>query len=76
VILRKEPVVPGDRFRDLQTRLFGTLAIDWIVDDVFTGTDGVAYAHLTSAADVSRRKTLSLAVLNDRRSYVRIDVTA
>lgn len=76
MILRREPVAPGDRFRDLQTRQFGTLIIDWIVDDVFTGTDGVVYAHLTCATDATRRKTLSLGVLYDRRRYGRIDVTA
>ena len=63
---------PGERFRDLQAGQFGTSVMDWLVDDVFTGTDGVAYAHVSCVTDASRRKTLSVAVLGDRRRFARV----
>jgi hypothetical protein len=62
----------GQHYRDVHPGLYGTPSADWIVDVVFRGTDGVAYAHLMCAADSTLRKTLSLHALNDRRRFLRV----
>jgi hypothetical protein len=66
-------VEAGEQYRDSLPGLFGALGIVWVVQDVFTGSDGMIYARLASAADTSQRKTLSVAVLGDRRRFVRVE---
>jgi hypothetical protein len=66
---KKSPIARGDRFRDAQLSAFARSAPDWVVEDVFTGTDGIEYALLSSAADPTRRKSLSAAILHDRRRF-------
>jgi hypothetical protein len=63
----------GQRFRDIQMRKFGRPGLEWVVRDLITGTDGVAYARLVSAADPTLLKTLSFAVLADRHRFLRLD---
>jgi len=62
----------GDRYRDVHCGLYGIPGAEWIVDALFRGIDGVAYAQLVCASDLSLRKTLSLYALNDRRRFLRV----
>lgn len=66
-------ITVGQRFRDIQQRNFGRPGLEWVVRDLLTGTDGVAYARLVSAGDPSLQKTLSFAVLSDRHRFQRLD---
>ncbi|MGH7087305.1 MAG: hypothetical protein ACREFQ_00210 [Stellaceae bacterium] len=67
------PISIGQRFRDIQLRNFGRPGLEWVVRDVITGTDGIAYARLACADDPTRLKTLSFAVLSDRHRFQRLD---
>ena len=62
----------GQRFRDTQRTAFGGAAPDWVVDQVFIGTDGKGYAQVYLASDPKERKTLSTAVLLDKRRFVEV----
>ena len=66
---KKTPITRGDRFRDAQLGAFARSAPDWVVEDVFTGTDGIEYARLSSVADPTRRKSISAAILHDRKRF-------
>jgi hypothetical protein len=63
----------GQRFRDVQQRNFGRPGLEWVVRDIITGTDGLAYARLVSAGDPTKLKSLSFAVLSDRHRFERIE---
>ena len=63
----------GQRFRDVQQRHLGSPALEWVVRDILTGTDGLTYARLVSAGDPTKLKSLSFAVLGDRHRFERID---
>ena len=67
------PISVGQRFRDVQQRNFGRPGLEWIVQEMITGTDGIAYAKLVCATDLSKRKTLSFAVLGERSRFQRTD---
>jgi len=69
------PISIGHRFRDVHQRNFGRPGLEWIVQDLHTGTDGIAYARLVCATDTSERKTLSFAVLADRHRFQRVAAT-
>ena len=43
-----------------------------VVDQVFVGTDGKQYAQVYLATDPQERKTLSTAVLLDKRRFVEV----
>ena len=60
----------GDRLREVASQRFGRVGPEWIVEDTFVGTDGVEYAKVALAVDMSHRKTLSIAVLTDRRRFM------
>lgn len=64
----------GQRFRDTSPTVFGRSPPDWIVGKVFVGTDGVEYAHVYSAFNPHDRKTLSTAILRDRRRFTEVQV--
>jgi hypothetical protein len=62
----KRPVEPGRRYRELRRDLFGRPAeSESIVEAVETDGLGVEHARLVSAADLTRRKTLSVRALAD-----------
>jgi hypothetical protein len=65
-------IQPGQRFRDTQRTAFGGKAPDWVVDQVFIGTDRKQYAQVYLANDPKERKTLSTAVLLDKRRFVEV----
>ncbi len=67
-----ESIAIGQRYRDIQPALFGRPGSEWIVEDLFTGTDGLKYARVVAASDLTERKTLSQAVFNDRSRFVRV----
>jgi hypothetical protein len=65
----KRPIERGQRYCDVHPGVFGASGIEWIVERVFQGTDGVQYAQLVSPSDLTQRKMLSVDVLNDRRRF-------
>ncbi len=67
-----QPITLGQRFRDLQARSFGRPGLEWIVESLLTGSDGIEYARVVCATDPTRRKTLSRAVLGERSRYQRV----
>jgi hypothetical protein len=71
-MISKQPVERGQRYRDAHPGAFGPLGTEWIVEALFRGTDGVKYAQLVSASDLTQQKTLSVDVLNDRRRFRRV----
>lgn len=69
--MRQEHMVKrGQRFRDARPALFGRVAPEWTVRDVFVGSDGLSYARVVLDSDPSRSKTLSVIVLTDRHHFV------
>ena len=64
-------IQPGERFRDAATTMIRGMP-EWIVERVFIGTDGKEYAEVRSSANNRDRKTLSTAVLGDKRRFVRL----
>lgn len=66
----------GKRFRDAKPVLFGHTAPQWVVQEVFVGTDKLEYARVALASDPSTRKTLSLDVLSDRRRFIPVQGSA
>jgi hypothetical protein len=69
---RKQPITIGQRYREVQSRAFGRPGQEWVVEALFTGTDGIEYASLVRASEPPERKTLSLAALDDRRQFTRV----
>jgi hypothetical protein len=68
---RNEPIAPGMRYRNLQVTVFGKPQPEWIVEDVYMAA-GIEHARLVSAANPAERKTLSVAILRDRRRFDRV----
>jgi hypothetical protein len=68
----KNPIERGQRYRDLSAGRFGVLGTEWIVDAIFQGTDGIQYAQLVNAGDLTQQKTLAVDVLNDRKRFERV----
>jgi hypothetical protein len=67
---QEHSVKRGQRFRDARPTLFGRVAPEWTVRDVFVGSDGLSYARVSLDSDPSRSKTLSVIVLTDRHHFV------
>ena len=67
-----DPVERGRHYRDLSSSRFGVLGTEWIVDAIFRGTDGIQYAQLVNARDLTQQKTLALDVLGDRKRFERV----
>lgn len=65
----------GQRLREVHPTLFGQLPKEWIVQEIFRGTDGIQYARIARAADQSEAKTLSVGVLTDRRRFAIVQGT-
>ena len=68
----KQSVERGQRYRDLSAGRFGVLGTEWIVDAIFIGTDGIQYAQLVNAGDLTQQKTLAVDVLGDRKRFERV----
>ena len=68
--MAEAPIIKkGQRFRDIQLRLWGNQARIWVVEAVFVGADGLEHARLSCADEPSLRKTLSTSVLKDKRRF-------
>lgn len=70
IMIRDLSVTRGQRFRDAQLAMFGRPGAEWVVQDVFLGTDRLWYARVVLASDPTRIKTLSAAVLEDRHRFI------
>ena len=69
-----DEVIAGQRFRDAAPTVFGHPPPDWVVDQVFIGTDGKQYAHVHADSKPHERKTLSTAILRDKRRFIQVPV--
>ena len=68
----EQPIERGQRYRDLSPGRFGPLGTEWIVEAIFIGTDGIQYAQLVNASDLTQHKTLAVDVLGDRKRFERV----
>jgi hypothetical protein len=66
----KESVKRGERYRDIHPRRAS--GAEWIVEALFLGTDGVRYAVLVCASDLTQRKTLPIDALSDEEGFQRV----
>ena len=66
---RKTEVVVGQEYREPVRGYLGGWGRRWRVDSVSRGIDGKLYAAVTSADTIGTTKTLSVAVLLDRKRY-------
>jgi hypothetical protein len=63
--MAKQAIEPGRRYREIRRSVFGrATGAEWIVEGV-TDRLGLRHARLVSAADLTRRKTLSVRALAD-----------
>ncbi len=67
-----DEVIAGQCFRDAAPTAFGLPRPDWIVGEVFVGSDGIRYARIYSATNPHDRKTLSTTILRDKRRFVQV----
>jgi hypothetical protein len=72
-VTMKRAIAVGERYRDIERGQFARPALNWIVEAVYTGTDGIGHAKLVCASDLVQRKTLSVSVLLDQRRFVRAE---
>jgi hypothetical protein len=68
----KESVKRGRRYRDVHAGRPSASETEWIVEALYRGTDGVRYAVLVCASDLTRRKTLSIDALSDAEGFQRV----
>jgi hypothetical protein len=68
----KESLKRGQRYRDLHPGRPSASGAEWIVEALFRGTDGLRYAVLVCASDLTQRKTLSIDVLSDEERFQRM----
>jgi hypothetical protein len=65
-------VAIGEQFQELGTGYLGKPSAVWVVEGTFKNSDELQYAKLICSSDASLRKTLSIAVLADRRRFARL----
>ena len=65
-------VKPGQHFCDKHLTAFGRVAPGLTVLRVFIGTDGYEYAELCSGPSGKDRRTLSTAILRDKRRFIEV----
>jgi hypothetical protein len=68
----RQSIERGQRYRDVHASRLGAFGSEWIVEAVFRGTDGIVYAQLICATDLSQQKTLSVHALTDRQRFERL----
>lgn len=66
----KQPQI-GQQYRQVGTAFQNSV---WVLSAIVVGPDGIEHAHLTSAYDTTRRKTISLAVLTDTRQFTPVQM--
>ena len=63
----------GQRYRNARLSAFGApLQIVWMLEQVWQGADGITYARLAKDVDATAKKTVSAAVLQDRRRFIQV----
>ena len=62
----------GEQFQELGIGYLGKRSAVWVVEETFTNSDELPYAKLICSSDASLQKTLSIAVLADRRRFARL----
>jgi hypothetical protein len=67
-----ESLKRGQRYRNLHPGRPSASGAEWIVEALFRGTDGVRYAVLVCAYDLTHLKTLSIDALNDGEGFQRL----
>jgi hypothetical protein len=67
--MKQRAVQPGQLYRSVETGLFGRSGREWQVMSLAPRNDGMTYAMLAMTEDPSKRKTLAMNVLLDRRLY-------
>jgi hypothetical protein len=70
--MRTRDVAIGEQFQELGTGYLGKRSAVWVVEGTFKKSDELQYAKLICSSDVSLCKTLSIAVLADRRRFTRL----
>ena len=70
---KQHSIETGQRYQEVGPGYLGKPAPVWVVEDTFTKpADRLPYARLVCTVNPSMRKTLSAAVLADRRRFSRI----
>jgi len=72
--MRNNPgnVDAGQRYRETRSGFLGRTGPVWSVVNVFAGTDGVRYARLVCEAEPSLEKSISTAILADKRRFLNV----
>jgi hypothetical protein len=73
---KSSTVIEGQGYREVRLQLWGNLPPIWVVESVGVGADGIEYANLFCAVEVSLRKKLSTTVLKDKQRYGQADYNA
>jgi hypothetical protein len=71
-VVLKESVKRGERYRDIHQGRPSASGTEWIVEALFRGTDGVRYAVLVCASDLTQRKALAIDALSDGEGFQRV----
>jgi hypothetical protein len=70
--MKTRDIAIGEQFQELGAGYLGKRSAVWVVEGMFTKSDELRYAKLICSSDASLRKTLSTAVLADRRRFTRV----
>lgn len=70
---KRRAVRKGQHYREARQRFLGQTSPTWTVEEMFTSTDGLEYARLVCGSDPSLQKTISTAVLADKRRFLCVD---
>jgi hypothetical protein len=68
----KEALKRGQRYHDTHPGRPGASGTEWIIEALYRGTDGVQYAVLVCASNLTQRKTLSIDALSDGERFRRV----
>jgi hypothetical protein len=71
-MMLKDSLKRGQRLRDIHPRRPSASETEWIVEALFRGTDGVRYAVLVCASDLTQRRTLSIDALSEGEGFQRV----
>ena len=70
---KRRSIESRERYREVGSGYLGKMPRVWVIEETFTKeADGLGYALLACEHDPSVRKTLSVAVLTDRRRFSRV----
>ena len=73
---KQHSVEPGHRYRETGSAYLGKAPRVWVIEETFVNAvDGLAYVRLSAENDPYTRKTVSVAVIADRRRFKPIGST-